>query len=73
MMETLRIQPPLATTSNFMLKRDAKVGDLNIRKGDEFMVQQHGVMHNAEQWPNPHKFIPERFDTSSPHSKTANG
>jgi len=73
MMETLRIQPPASVTSTLILSQDAKVGDLNLKKGEEFMVNLTGLAHNGNEWPNPHKFIPERFDASSPHFLTSAG
>ena len=38
MMETLRMQYPSIFTSNAILTRTAKCGDIVIQKGDEFFV-----------------------------------
>ena len=50
-----------------------KLGPISMQKGDEFFVNFIGLANNCEQWPNPHEFIPERFDTSSQHFLTKDG
>lgn len=37
-MESLRMQVPVVSTSFFEFTRDTTIGDLNVRKGDEFMI-----------------------------------
>jgi len=37
------------------------------------MVNFFALHFNANQWPNPYEFIPERFDGSSPHFLTSTG
>lgn len=48
MMEALRMQPPASNTTNLVLAKDAKVGDLYLKKGDEFMVNITALSHNGE-------------------------
>jgi len=48
MMESLRIQPPAPFTSSFILKQDAKVGDLHLKKDDEFMVNLVALSLNGK-------------------------
>jgi cytochrome P450 len=50
MMETLRIQAPGPVTATLVLTKDTKVGNLNLKKNDEFMVNMHALHHNANQW-----------------------
>ncbi|KAF0343276.1 cytochrome P450 [Gigaspora margarita] len=40
---------------------DVMIGGLNWKTGQEFFVHQHYIHHNKSHWPNPEKFIPERF------------
>jgi cytochrome P450 len=47
MMETLRMQPPAPNTTSLILSKDAKVGDLYLKKGDEFMVNFNALSYNA--------------------------
>jgi cytochrome P450 len=37
-MESLRMQSPVASTSFFEFTRDNKIGDINVRKGDVFAI-----------------------------------
>ena len=55
------------------LSQDAKIGDLTIRKGDEFMIDIQALHMNARVWPEPFEFRPERFNQGSDASLTANG
>ena len=50
MMETLRIQGPAPVTTTLVMTKDAQVGNLNLKKNDEFMVNIHSLHHNANQW-----------------------
>ena len=56
--EILRIQPPINGTAYLNLSQDTKVGDLTIRKGDEFMIDIQALHMNARVWPKPFEFIP---------------
>ena len=47
MMETLRMQPPATSTTTSILAKDAKVGDLYLKKGDEFMVNLVALAHHG--------------------------
>lgn len=67
------MQPPAPNSTNLILSQDAKVGDLYLKEGDEFMVNFEALHFNASQWPNPYEFIPERFDASSPYFLTSTG
>ena len=46
--EALRIQPPADYTSDLCFSKDVKVGNLNIRKGDEFQIYISGLHMNPE-------------------------
>ena len=72
MLETLRIQSPVPTTTYTELIKDAKIGDINMRKGDKFTVTIHALHYNANEWQRPYEFLPERFDNSNPLSLTPN-
>ena len=72
-METLRIQSPTFSTSYLMLTQDAIIGNINIRKGDTFIVNSHYLHSDGKEWQKPGEFIPERFDNTNPISKTPSG
>ena len=41
---------------------EVQLGDYVIHKGSTIMVNMQGVHHNAEFWPEPMKYRPERFE-----------
>ena len=71
--EALRIQPPADYTSDLCFSQSVKVGNLNIRKGDEFQIYMSGLHMNEDEWRRPYEFIPRRFDLSCPLSTKPDG
>lgn len=64
--ETLRIQPP-ATSTERRAGKDMRLETANgkfqidIKKDDLFRVCIYSMHHDPTQFPEPHKFQPERF------------
>ena len=55
------------------MTKDVNCGGLVLRKGDVFV---QGIVHmcnNPNEWIEPGKFMPERFDSNSPFSLTPSG
>ena len=73
MMESLRLQPPTYTTSEYTLSQDAKIGKYNLKAADGIIINLQGLHRNADQWQKPNDFIPERFDINDPLSLTPAG
>ena len=48
--ETLRFQSPATSTSIYIFTQDTKIGNLRVRKGDEFMIKLDGLHFNGEEW-----------------------
>ena len=71
--ESLRIQPPVATISNMNFTKDVRLGKIDVQKGDDVTISAIALHHNSHEWPEPHLFIPERFDSKSQHSLNAKG
>jgi cytochrome P450 len=46
---------------------------MKIKKGERFFLDFHGLHHNPKEWIDPEKFIPERFNPSSPYYLTPAG
>jgi cytochrome P450 len=44
-----------------------------IKKDEMMTIDMYHLHRNPEQWPEPEKYIPERFDPSSPYYLTPNG
>ena len=60
--ETLRITPPFIRSER-VCEKDWKHEEsgLAIKKGTVVMIPAHAVHNNEKYWPEPEKFIPERF------------
>ena len=56
-----------------VLKTDEKIGNINIRAGDEFVVDIQFLHKNPKEWIRPEEFLPERFDPTSPLHLTPSG
>ena len=65
--ETLRWNPVTAFSSRGVVTEDTKLGNIQMKAGDVYHVSILGLHHNPEQWREPEKFVPERFDTSNKH------
>jgi len=50
-----------------------KCGQLHIRKGDFILVSMKHLCNNHNEWIEPEKFIPERFDPESKFYYTPSG
>ena len=71
--EAMRYEPPVSFSIRSYLTKNARVGKMEIRAGDSLAVNLYGLHHNSEEWIEPEKFIPERFDPSSPYALTPKG
>ncbi|RDD43709.1 Cytochrome P450 3A8 [Trichoplax sp. H2] len=58
--ESLRIYPP-AYIVNRIAKNDIVIGGVLIPKDVVAAIPIYGIHHNEKLWPDPKKFIPERF------------
>lgn len=52
---------------------DVKADFMKIRKDDPISIDMWGLHHNPEEWQQPEKFIPERFESTSPFFLTPSG
>lgn len=64
-LETLRKHPPVFSMSREAMKHrvleDTASGDIDIRKGDYVYFYIEKMHHNDDIWPEPEKFLPDRF------------
>ena len=58
--ESLRIYPP-AYIVNRVTKNDIILNGISIPKNLTIAIPIYGIHHNEKLWPDPEKFIPERF------------
>mmetsp|Transcript_17007 Transcript_17007/g.16233 ORF Transcript_17007/g.16233 Transcript_17007/m.16233 type:complete len:82 (-) Transcript_17007:346-591(-) len=64
-MESLRIEPPVLYSSHCTVTEDVTVGEFRVQKGDPFTIDMLHLHHNPDEWIEPEKYIPERFDPES--------
>nr|XP_054760249.1 cytochrome P450 3A24-like [Lytechinus pictus] len=58
--ETLRMFPP-AAVSNRMCNETFEHNGLTIEKGTQVFIPMYTIHRDPDYWPEPEKFIPERF------------
>ncbi|CDW76171.1 cytochrome family subfamily polypeptide 55 precursor [Stylonychia lemnae] len=71
--ENLRIEPPIRKCTPQIVKEDIEILGKKILKGTPILFHFLGLQRNANEWPDPFQFIPERFDPSSKYFLTAEG
>ena len=71
--ESLRVDTPVNNTSTLMFTEDVDICGYKIKKHDCFQIGNHNLHHNPEEWQEPERYIPERFDPSSPYFLTPAG
>jgi cytochrome P450 len=64
--ETNRIEGPIMSSAEQCFSKDVRLENgMTFAKGDFFMILIDGMHNNPEEWQQPDKFIPERFDPQS--------
>ena len=63
--ETIRIDPPAVESLRYKAFEDVKICDVHIPKHSLFVIDPLATNYNTEEWIEPFKFIPERFDSGS--------
>jgi cytochrome P450 len=62
--ETLRLYPPAYLTSR-LSTRDVEIGGQTIPRGVDTLANIYGMQRSAEHFPEPDKFVPDRFETAA--------
>ena len=71
--ETLRRDSSATISSAHKLTETTEIYDKTIREDSQIQVGIHRLHMNSEQWPEPERFIPERFDPNSKYYLTKEG
>ena len=66
--ESMRFYPPIPMLPRTALADDT-LGGYHIPKGTILLLFYHGLHHNAEYWPDPEIFDPERFSPTRTESQ----
>jgi len=69
----MRISAPVHFSSSLEMMADVEAGGLKLRKGDIFLISMYNLCMNTEQWIEPKKFLPERFNPESKYYLTPDG
>jgi cytochrome P450 len=65
--ETLRLQPVVPLVGR-VLQRETKIGGVTIEKGNVVACAIYLVHRRSSLYPEPHRFLPDRFATFKPAS-----
>lgn len=76
--ESLRKEPPVNFTPFQAFNRDVTLGyktpeQLTIKAGQSFVIVIEAIHNDPKLWIEPERYIPERFDHSSPYFKAPDG
>lgn len=71
--EAMRQTPPVAFSSPNQMTKTVNAGGLVMRKGDPFSINMLNLANDPDEWIEPEKFIPERFDPQSKYYLTPAG
>jgi cytochrome P450 len=58
---------------DYTLKEDITVDGLTIKEGTNIKYNIKGLHTNPNEWQQPYRFLPERFDPDSKYYKTVSG
>ena len=71
--ESLRIEPPVQLAVHGVLEQDSKIGKYYVKKDTWIQVDIKHLQSNPDEWIDPERFIPERFDPKSEYFLTPYG
>jgi len=71
--ETLRLEPPARRATPQIVTEDVEIMGKKILKNMPIMFHLLLLHRNPDEYPDPLKFIPERFDPESKHFLNAEG
>ncbi|CAI2361435.1 unnamed protein product [Moneuplotes crassus] len=63
--EVLRMDPPSVYSSPYMTYEEVEICGIKIPSKTKMAINFAGCHYNSDQWHEPTKFIPERFDPTS--------
>ena len=71
--EVLRYDTPFPVGSPAIFSKETMIGNVKFGPNDAFFVDMAGCHKDPIEWPEPEKFIPDRFNSDSKWFKRADG
>jgi cytochrome P450 len=71
--ETMRFEPVVTQSLPSTFYEDVVINGKTISAGEHVIIAIDYVHHHPRQWIEPEKFLPERFDSSSPYFRRPDG
>ena len=71
--ESLRMEPPTSVSGAACFSKDTRICGVNFAKDLGFVIMIFLMHRDRKEWMDPDAFIPDRFDSSSPHSQRPDG
>jgi cytochrome P450 len=71
--ESLRMMPPVYFSSSNRMMKETKNDYLTLAAGNMFVIDMFRLGNNPDEWIEPERFIPERFDSKSRYYLTPSG
>ncbi|CDW81283.1 cytochrome family subfamily polypeptide 55 precursor [Stylonychia lemnae] len=72
-LESLRIDPPVTMSTPHYFVEDTIINGVKVHKDSQWHINMTALHHNPNEWREPEKFIPERFDPESEYYLTPSG
>lgn len=69
----MRIDPPVRISTPIVFTEDITTEGVLIKKGQPIMIHMYNMHYNPEEWIEPQKYIPERFDPTNKLSVRPDG
>jgi len=71
--ESLRMQPPVYFSSSVCMMEDVTINGFKLQKGHSFSIDMYRLGNNPDEWKEPSRFYPERFDPENDYFFTPKG
>lgn len=72
-LESLRRDSPTPMGGTACMTKDVRIKGVDFRAGDAFWIMTHIIHQEPEQWREPERFVPDRFDPASEWYKKPDG
>ena len=71
--EVMRLDTPFPISSTNTVTKKCTISGVEMEPGQAFFVHMQAHHNDPDEWIEPSKFVPERFDPNSPYYKRPDG